>query len=116
MKGHSAVFVNEPRLSDFKQVLSKAGVQAEFSGGVLICNSIVAIRRVRTHTNLTYTNLVCYYSGCCVDSRLEVILSWKGLSVMNSIKSVTFCINSMPLFDDKLTYVVSYNLHEHHRH
>jgi cleavage and polyadenylation specificity factor subunit 2 len=45
VKGHSAVFVNEPRLSDFKQVLSKAGILAEFSGGVLICNSIVAIRR-----------------------------------------------------------------------
>ena len=42
------MFVNEPRLSDFKQVLIKAGVQAEFSGGVLICNNVVAVRRVRT--------------------------------------------------------------------
>ncbi|XP_065184481.1 cleavage and polyadenylation specificity factor subunit 2-like [Sycon ciliatum] len=42
---HEAVFLNEPRLSDFKQVLSKAGIQAEFSGGVLIINDRVAVRK-----------------------------------------------------------------------
>ena len=41
-----SVFINEPRLSDFKQVLTKAGIQAEFGGGVLICNNVVAVRRV----------------------------------------------------------------------
>lgn len=44
--GHTSVYINEPRLSDFKQVLNKAGIQAEFAGGVLICNNVVAVRRV----------------------------------------------------------------------
>eukprot|EP00731_Ephydatia_muelleri_P028304 Em0019g1177a len=45
VKGHGTVFVNPPRLSDFKQVLTKAGVQAEFSGGVLVCNGVIALRK-----------------------------------------------------------------------
>lgn len=40
------MFINEPRLSDFKQVLLREGIQAEFVGGVLVCNNIVAVRRV----------------------------------------------------------------------
>lgn len=40
------MFINEPRLSDFKQVLLKEGIQAEFVGGVLVCNNMVAVRRV----------------------------------------------------------------------
>ncbi|XP_047136980.1 cleavage and polyadenylation specificity factor subunit 2 isoform X1 [Hydra vulgaris] len=43
--GHATVFIDEPRLSDFKQVLTKAGIQAEFTGGVLVCNNVVAVRR-----------------------------------------------------------------------
>jgi cleavage and polyadenylation specificity factor subunit 2 len=43
--GHKAVFINEPKLSDFKQVLIREGIVAEFSGGVLICNNVVAVRR-----------------------------------------------------------------------
>jgi len=53
--GHTSVYINEPRLSDFKQVLNKAGIQAEFAGGVLICNNVVAVRRVSNiygHSNL----------------------------------------------------------------
>ncbi|XP_020624521.1 cleavage and polyadenylation specificity factor subunit 2-like [Orbicella faveolata] len=46
--GHTSVYINEPRLSDFKQVLNKAGIQAEFAGGVLICNNVVAVRRNET--------------------------------------------------------------------
>uniref|UniRef100_UPI00358E8751 cleavage and polyadenylation specificity factor subunit 2 n=1 Tax=Myxine glutinosa TaxID=7769 RepID=UPI00358E8751 len=45
LAGHQAVFVNEPRLSDFKQVLLREGIQAEFIGGVLVCNSVLAVRR-----------------------------------------------------------------------
>lgn len=44
--GHQSVFMNEPRLSDFKQVLLREGIQAEFVGGVLVCNNQVAVRRV----------------------------------------------------------------------
>ncbi|KAL5009373.1 hypothetical protein ScPMuIL_014954 [Solemya velum] len=43
--GHKAVFINEPKLSDFKLVLLQEGFQAEFIGGVLICNNQVAVRR-----------------------------------------------------------------------
>ncbi|CAB1343078.1 unnamed protein product [Coregonus sp. 'balchen'] len=43
--GHQSVFINEPRLSDFKQVLLREGIQAEFVGGVLVCNNMVAVRR-----------------------------------------------------------------------
>ncbi|KAK0057009.1 cleavage and polyadenylation specificity factor subunit 2, partial [Biomphalaria pfeifferi] len=42
---HPAVFINEPKLSDFKLILINAGVQCEFVGGVLICNNQVAVRR-----------------------------------------------------------------------
>uniref|UniRef100_T1J0U4 Cleavage and polyadenylation specificity factor subunit 2 n=1 Tax=Strigamia maritima TaxID=126957 RepID=T1J0U4_STRMM len=43
---HSTVFVNELKLSDFKQVLIRAGIHAEFSAGVLYCNNgLVAVRR-----------------------------------------------------------------------
>ncbi|XP_054168698.1 cleavage and polyadenylation specificity factor subunit 2-like [Oppia nitens] len=42
---HPTIFVNELRLSDFKQVLMKNGIQAEFSGGVLYCNNQVEVRR-----------------------------------------------------------------------
>ncbi|KAF3850061.1 hypothetical protein F7725_019780 [Dissostichus mawsoni] len=45
MPGHQSVFINEPRLSDFKQVLLREGIQAEFVGGVLVCNNMVAVRR-----------------------------------------------------------------------
>jgi hypothetical protein len=45
--GHDQVFINDPRLSDFKQILQKNGVQAEFAGGVLVCcNGVLAITRV----------------------------------------------------------------------
>ena len=40
---HLAVFINEPKLSDFKLVLINAGVPCEFVGGVLICNNQVLI-------------------------------------------------------------------------
>lgn len=44
--GHVTIFINELKLSDFKHVLIRNGVQAEFSGGVLYCsNQSVAIRR-----------------------------------------------------------------------
>lgn len=43
---HINIFVNELKLSDFKQVLVNAGIQAEFVGGVLYCNNqVVAVRR-----------------------------------------------------------------------
>jgi len=43
-KGHKPIFVNEPKLSDFKLHLLKAGFTAEFSGGVLIVNNSIALK------------------------------------------------------------------------
>lgn len=46
LPGHSANFVNELKLSDFKRVLLKHNIQSEFQGGVLFCgNGAVALRR-----------------------------------------------------------------------
>ena len=44
---HETVLVNELRLGDFKQVLTKAGITAEFSAGILwCCNGTIALRKV----------------------------------------------------------------------
>ncbi|XP_075221606.1 cleavage and polyadenylation specificity factor subunit 2 [Lycorma delicatula] len=46
IKGHQPSFINELKLSDFKQVLTKNNIPSEFSGGVLwCCNGTVAVRR-----------------------------------------------------------------------
>jgi len=42
------VFVNEPKLSDLKLLLVKKGFQAEFHGGVLVCNGLIALRKEET--------------------------------------------------------------------
>lgn len=43
---HDPVLINELRLSDFKQVLSKSGIMAEFNAGILWCaNGTVALRK-----------------------------------------------------------------------
>lgn len=43
--GHPTLFINEVKLSDFKQVLMRHGINAEFQGGVLYCNDVVALRK-----------------------------------------------------------------------
>lgn len=43
---HKTVFVNEPKLSDLKQILLQNSISAEFHGGALVCNGIVALRKV----------------------------------------------------------------------
>lgn len=46
---HQAVFINELKLSDLKQILSRNGIESEFSGGVLwCCNGTIAVRRLET--------------------------------------------------------------------
>ncbi|XP_014272674.1 probable cleavage and polyadenylation specificity factor subunit 2 [Halyomorpha halys] len=46
---HQAVFINELKLSDLKQILSRNGIESEFSGGVLwCCNGTIAIRRLES--------------------------------------------------------------------
>ncbi|KAF5272426.1 hypothetical protein FQA39_LY07894 [Lamprigera yunnana] len=44
---HDTVFINELKLSEFKQVLLRCNITSEFSGGVLWCsNGTIAIRRI----------------------------------------------------------------------
>lgn len=44
---HNSVLINELKLSDFKQVLSRNNISSELSGGVLLCaNGTCAIRRI----------------------------------------------------------------------
>lgn len=44
--GHHTTFLNELKLSDLKQVLTKNQVPCEFSGGVLwCCHGTIAVRR-----------------------------------------------------------------------
>lgn len=44
---HNSTFINELKISDFKQVLLRNNIPAEFSNGALWCaNSTIAIRRV----------------------------------------------------------------------
>uniref|UniRef100_A0A671L1R2 Cleavage and polyadenylation specificity factor subunit 2 n=1 Tax=Sinocyclocheilus anshuiensis TaxID=1608454 RepID=A0A671L1R2_9TELE len=62
--GHQSVFINEPRLSDFKQVLLREGIQAEFVGGVLVCNNLVAVRR-------TEAGRICL-EGCHCDDYYRI--------------------------------------------
>lgn len=45
---HNATFINDLKLSDFKQVLLNNGIQAEFSAGILYCNDKVTVRRRET--------------------------------------------------------------------
>ncbi|XP_060532873.1 probable cleavage and polyadenylation specificity factor subunit 2 [Cylas formicarius] len=45
-KLHEPAFVNELKLSEFKQTLAKANLPSEFSGGVLwCCNGTIAVRK-----------------------------------------------------------------------
>lgn len=44
-KQHKAIFVNEPKLSDLKLIFIQRMIQAEFSGGVLVCNGKIALKK-----------------------------------------------------------------------
>lgn len=49
INAHNSVFINELKLSDFKQVLMRHNINSEFSGGVLwCCNGTLALRRIDT--------------------------------------------------------------------
>lgn len=45
---HDTVFVNEVRLNEFKLILTKNGLSAEFIMGVLVVNGKVAIKRLKS--------------------------------------------------------------------
>ncbi|XP_033109053.1 cleavage and polyadenylation specificity factor subunit 2-like [Anneissia japonica] len=45
MLDHEQVFLNAPRFQSLKQVLARNGINVEMSGGVLVCNNLIAIKR-----------------------------------------------------------------------
>lgn len=55
---HDTVFINELKLSEFKQILAHGNVTSEISGGVLWCsNNTIAIRRV-SYFKASRTNII----------------------------------------------------------
>lgn len=64
--GHAAVFLGDLRFSELKRILNKAGIQAEFFGGILVCaGGLVNVRKVRERRM------------CCSD----VLRSWQRLNI-----------------------------------
>lgn len=47
LKIHKTVFVNDPKLRDLKQIFLQNQIQAEFHDGVLVCNGIIALKKVK---------------------------------------------------------------------
>lgn len=48
LPNREVVFINDPKLSDLKVALCEHGVKAEFLGGTLMCDNVVAIKRNET--------------------------------------------------------------------
>jgi cleavage and polyadenylation specificity factor subunit 2 len=64
LAGHSAVFIGDIRLSNLRSVLEQNGIKAHFSGGALICNDTVAVRKEDGKPFLSLEGNVCetYYA------------------------------------------------------
>ena len=59
--GHKTSFINELKLSDFRQVLVRNGISSEFVGGVLwCCNGTLALRRVRDFSHGKFSSCTYY--------------------------------------------------------
>lgn len=57
---HETVFINELKLSEFKQALLKANIPSEVQAGVLMCsNGTIAVRRVCQ--KMFYSPISCYH-------------------------------------------------------
>ncbi len=44
--GHPAVFIGDVKLAELKMFLTRAGFYTELTGGLLVCNRVVSIRKV----------------------------------------------------------------------
>jgi len=49
---HKTCYVNELKISDFRNVLLKQGMKAEFDSGVLVCNGLIAVKKNGLRLNL----------------------------------------------------------------
>ena len=80
---HKAVFVNDLKLSDFREVLNKRGISAEISSGILwCCNDTIALRRVGRPSPTAYAmknNGRLFFSVCSIRSPWSAVRSyWKA--------------------------------------
>lgn len=91
---HAAVFINKPRLSEFKQIVVSKGIQAEMSGGVLICNNVVAVRRVSGVTCLIHQSATLLVTKFCIESAFHSVdsLFFQSLKLESFVKSIEFFI------------------------
>ena len=94
---HEPVLINELRLSDFKQVLSKAGIMAEFNAGILWCaNGTIALRKVRSCLQMCplygYRYPLFLIHGCFIKEYYEELL-----------KSDIFIFNFSPQLSDSIS-------------
>eukprot|EP00823_Brevimastigomonas_motovehiculus_P006165 TRINITY_DN4974_c0_g1_i1.p1 TRINITY_DN4974_c0_g1~~TRINITY_DN4974_c0_g1_i1.p1 ORF type:complete len:729 (+),score=157.35 TRINITY_DN4974_c0_g1_i1:99-2285(+) len=59
VKGHAAVFLGDLKFSELKRILNKAGMQAEFYGGILVCaGGAVNIRKI-SPTQISIQGSLC---------------------------------------------------------
>ncbi len=59
VKGHAAVFLGDLKFADLKRIINKAGISAEFAGGILVCaNGTVNLRKV-SQTQISIHGALC---------------------------------------------------------
>lgn len=90
---HDTVFINELKLSEFKQVLLKGNINSEFSGGVLWCsNGTIAVRRVcyKVCTKDCYIDFVLFFrlimeKLLSKDAYLKIIIRLGNFYINNTL-------------------------------
>lgn len=102
---HNSVFVNELKLSDFKQILQKHNINSEFSGGVLWCsNGTLALKRVTFSVSLNLIGSI-FVTGISIFSYTRLTLAklrWKDACRRITIRYVNCCMNNMPSYKNKV--------------
>ena len=85
-------------------------MQAEFSGGVLVCNGMVTLRRVSSTMGDTISpsihNNFTGFVPCCRWREVESV--WRELCVRTTTKLDSSFMHSLPLFNDQKS-------HTHHQ-
>lgn len=101
---HNSVFVNELKLSDFKQILQKHNINSEFSGGVLWCsNGTLALKRVKFSVLFKFIGQRFRYKIFSFHIRLTLAkLQWKDVYRRITIRYVNCCMNNMPSYRNKV--------------
>ncbi|KAA3681272.1 cleavage and polyadenylation specificity factor subunit 2 [Paragonimus westermani] len=87
---HKTVFVNEPKLSDLKQLLLSQGLMAEFVSGVLVVDNCVAIKR----SEAAYGSFDLH-ADCLTDRFVLFKLSVMKLTLDKAIEDVQLLISRL---------------------